>query len=298
MIKTFKIFLSTIFITQALFANISKPTIQDEEKGEVLIGYYGRPHAASLGVLGENNIDELVKKMKKKQAYFEKELNHKMDVKLAFHIIYSLATKDPGRKKDYLLKMSDKVLMKYIKRAQKENFLVFIDLQLGTLTPAEAIKPVLKYLKYENVHLAIDPEFKIPKHRKYPPGKYIGHIFSWQLNEAQDLISDYLIANNIVQRKKLIVHMFHKRMLRNKNEVKLHDNIELIYNIDGHGTGQVKIKIYNGLYAISQTNKAEGGFKIFYNNDKKPIMTPKQIMGIEPVGNQKIMVKPYYINYH
>lgn len=92
--------------------------------------------------------------------------------------------------------------------------------------------------------------------------------------------------------------MFHKRMLRNKDEVKTHDNIELIYNIDGHGTGQVKVKIYNGLYAISQTNKAVGGFKIFYNNDKKPIMTPKQIMGLEPVGNQKIMVKPYYINYH
>ncbi|RXJ87016.1 hypothetical protein [Arcobacter sp. CECT 8985] len=298
MIKIFRIFLSIIFTSTILYANFSKQSIQQEESGELVIGYYGRPHSASLGILGENSIDELVKKMKKQKAYYNKELNNKVDIKLAFHIIYSLATKDPGRKKDYLLGMSDKVLMKYIKRAQKENFLVFIDLQLGTLTPAQAIKPVLKYLKYENVHLAIDPEFKIPKHKKYPPGKYIGHITAWQLNEAQDLISDYLISHNIIQRKKLIIHMFHKRMLRNKRYVKIHDNIELIYNIDGHGTGAVKTKIYNGLYAISQTNKAVGGFKIFYNNDIKPIMTPKQIMGLEPVGNQKIMIKPYYINYH
>lgn len=281
----------------------AKTTLVEEntavtKKDELLIGYYGRPNTPSLGILGQSSLDELIKKMKKKQNYFNNELDNKLDVKLAFHLIHSLATKDPGRRNDYLLGMSEKTVLKYIKRAQEENFLVIIDLQLGTYTPSEAIKPVLKYLKYKNVHLAIDPEFKIPKHRRYPPGRYIGHIFANHLNDAQELISTYLKKHNINQEKKLIVHMFHKRMLRQKEQVKNYDNVKLIYNIDGHGSAQVKIKIYNGLYASSQTNKAIGGFKIFYKNDIKPIMTPKQILGYEPVGNQKIMVRPYYINYH
>ena len=92
--------------------------------------------------------------------------------------------------------------------------------------------------------------------------------------------------------------MFHKRMLRKKEEVKNFDNLNLIYNIDGHGNAGVKIKIYNGLYATEQTHKAIGGFKIFYNSDTKPIMTPKEILGLQNVGSQKIMVQPYYINYH
>jgi len=290
-----------ILFSQEIFANITNTNQANTvlKKEEVLIGYYGRPNSPTLGILGETNLDELIKKMREKQKYFNTELENKLDVKLAFHLIHSLATKDPGRRNDYLLGMSEKTVLKYIKRAQKENFLVIIDLQLGTYTPYEAIKPVLKYLKYENVHLAIDPEFKIPKHRRYPPGRYIGHIFANQLNEAQELISTYLEKNNINQEKKLIVHMFHKRMLRQKEQVKNYNNIKLIYNIDGHGSAQVKIKIYNGLYAATtQIDKAIGGFKIFYKNDIKPIMTPKQILGFEPVGNQKIMVRPYYINYH
>ncbi|MGB0990775.1 MAG: hypothetical protein ACPGUI_08150, partial [Halarcobacter sp.] len=175
---------------------------------------------------------------------------------------------------------------------------VILDVQLGTKTAFEAVQPILKYLKYDNVHLAIDPEFKIPTHRRYPPGKYVGHIFAEDLNKAQESISTYLKEHNVEEKRNLIVHMFHKRMLRKKEEVKNFDNINLIYNIDGHGNAGVKIKIYNGLYATEQTHKATGGFKIFYNSDTKPIMTPKEILGLQNVGSQKIMVEPYYINYH
>ncbi|MFV0562426.1 hypothetical protein [Malaciobacter mytili] len=300
-----KLIFITIFFTilnNSLNATTTTKDLKEitdySKKDKLLIGYYGRPNAASLGILGESNIDEVINKMKQKEKYFNKELENNFDIELAFHIIHSLATKDAGRRNDYLLGMSEESVMKYINRAKKEGFSIIIDLQLGTYTPAEAIKPVLKYLKYENVHLAIDPEFKIPKHRKYPPGKYIGHIYGNELNEAQELISNYLKQNNILEKKNLIVHMFHERMLRDKEAVQNYDNINLIYNIDGHGKGEVKVKIYNSLYANSQTNKAIGGFKIFYNNDKKPLMTPKQIMGLEPVGTQKIMVKPYYINFH
>lgn len=290
------IFVATIFIlsSQKCFANIS--TEDTVEKSKLLIGYYGRSNTPALGVLGQNSIDDLVVKLKEKAAYFNRELDNKVDVQLAFHLIHSLATRDPGRRNDYLLGMSEKMVMKYIKKAQQENFAVIIDLQLGTKNAHEAVVPVLKYLKYDNVHIAIDPEFKIPKHRRYPPGKYIGHIFGDDLNKTQEIISTYLKENNIQGKRDLIVHMFHERMLRKREEVKNFDNINLIYNIDGHGNPAVKIKIYNALYTQEESHLAKSGFKIFYNNDSQ-IMTPKQIMGWEPINGRQIWTQPYYINF-
>ncbi|XPV67543.1 MAG: hypothetical protein ACNI25_09460 [Halarcobacter sp.] len=275
------------------YAN-TMPTVEIK-KQKLIIGYYGRPNTKSLGILGQSNIDELVAKMQKKKNYFEEELDNKVDVQMAFHIIYGLATPDPGKRNTYMLRMSKNSLMEYINRAKKENFKVYIDLQMGTNTPVEALTPILKYLKYDNVHLAIDPEFKIPKHRRYPPGRYVGHIFAKDLNDAQELISAYIKKHNL-NKKELIVHMFHQRMLRDKQNVKIFDNIDLIYNIDGHGDPAVKIKIYNHLYKQEEKNIAKSGFKIFYHADTH-IMTPKQIMGWEKARGRKIWSEPYYINY-
>lgn len=285
------LFLSIFYLS--LNANtISTPQI---EKQKLVIGYYGRPNTKSLGVLGQSNIDELVTKMLKKKEYFEKELENKVDIQMAFHIIYGLATPDPGRRNSYMLRMSEKSLMEYINRAQKENFKVIIDLQMGANTATEALIPVLKYLNFKNVHLALDPEFRIPKHRRYPPGRYVGHIFAKELNQAQELISNYLNKHNL-EKKVLIVHMFHPRMLRKKEEVKIYDNIDLVYNIDGHGDPAIKIKIYNHLYTQDYIDVAKSGFKIFYHADTH-IMTPKQIMGWEKARGRRLWTEPYYINY-
>lgn len=290
------------FLTQNVLANttlVEKPVENSEiKKSEVMVGFYGRPYTPSLGILGESPIDNVVVKLREKGSYYTKELGENFDIQLAFHLIYGLATKDPGKDDDYIINLPHKTVMKYIERAQKEGFAVIIDLQLGVYTPYEALQPVLKYLKYDNVHLALDPEFKIPKHRKYPPGKFIGHIFGDDVNQAQELISNYLKENGIKEKKKLIVHMFHERMLRKKELVKNYDNIELIYNIDGHGRGGIKVQIYNNLYSQDESLVANSGFKIFYKNDKKPLMTPKQILGLESVGTRNIKRQPYYINYH
>lgn len=290
------------FLTQNVLANttlVEKPVENSEiKKSEVMVGFYGRPYTPSLGILGESPIDNVVVKLREKGNYYTQELGENFDIQLAFHLIYGLATKDPGKDDDYIINLPHKTVMKYIERAQKEGFAVIIDLQLGIYTPYEALQPVLKYLKYDNVHLALDPEFKIPKHRKYPPGKFIGHIFGDDVNQAQELISNYLKENGIKEKKKLIVHMFHERMLRKKELVKNYDNIELIYNIDGHGRGGIKVQIYNNLYSQDESLVANSGFKIFYKNDKKPLMTPKQILGLESVGTRNIKRQPYYINYH
>lgn len=298
-----------LLLTNA-FANVEEVKIKEieikkEEKkqslniyneNDILVGYYGRPYSKALGVLGVHDIDTLVKLMKDKQKEFEKVTTQR--VVPTFHIIKDIATIEPGWDQDYIKPLNEKIIMDYINKAQEENFAVILDVQLGTMRPIEAITPMLKFLKYPNVHFAVDPEFKIPTHRRYPPGKFIGHIFGHDVNEVQEAMQNYMIENNIEGKRMLMVHMFHKRMLRKKALVKNYDKINLLYNIDGHGRASIKIKIYNSLYNEEAKKVAQGGFKIFFKNDKKPLMNPQQILGLEPIKSRQIWTKPNYINYH
>lgn len=320
-IKNFIFLISTTFIT-FLYANQENIILVDTTKeninqnkatveniiqnnsqlntystNDILIGFYGRPYAKSLGILGECNIDELTNKMKLVKKEYE-QISNGVKITPTYHIIKDVATLESGGDNDHIKPLNETLIMKYINRAQKENFAVILDVQLGTMTPIQAIKPILKFLKYPNVHLAIDPEFKIPTHRRYPPGKFIGHIFAKDVNEVQEAMQNYMIENNIEGKRMLLIHMFYKRMLRNKEQVKSYDSINLTYNIDGHGRGATKVKIYNHLYNQEANKVAQGGFKIFYKNDVKPLMTPKQILGLEPVKGAMIWKSPNYINYH
>ncbi|MCD6387839.1 MAG: hypothetical protein J7L69_00405 [Desulfobulbaceae bacterium] len=285
-----------LFIAVSFVSNPSLARQQLPSGDELIVGYYGRPGAASLGVLGQYTIEELIPKIKAKADEYD-QITENKKVTPAFHLIYGLASSDPGRKKDYILPLSDKKLMEYINAAQDKGFAVIIDLQLGSLTPAEAVKPVLKYLKYNNVHLAIDPEFEV-KGLDVRPGKVVGHISGEEINQVQAAMTDYLKENGINENKILIVHMFRKSMVvEGEDAVNKYDKIDLIMNLDGHGSPKLKVDIYNNLYTADISSQIAGGFKLFFNEDKPSMLTPKQVLGIEPVGKTRIKEPPKYINY-
>lgn len=288
-------FLFLLFISIISFSNFSFAQQQLLSSDELIVGYYGRPGAASLGVLGQHTIEELMPIIKAKADEYQ-QISGVKKVTPAFHLIYGLASSEPGRDKDYILPLSDKKLMAYINAAQSNDFLVIIDMQLGSLTPEEAVKPVLKYLKYKNVHLAIDPEFEV-NGLDVRPGKVIGHITGEQVNQIQSVMIDHMNKNGINENKTLIVHMFRQSMVQDEKSVKLHDNIHLIMNLDGHGSPNLKVNTYNSLYNSKVTSEIEGGFKLFFLEDKPSMMTPKQVLGIESVGKIKIKKSPKYINY-
>jgi hypothetical protein len=280
--------------------NITQESVIQENRydtNNILVGVYGRPFSKSLGILGEYDIDTLVEKMRVLKQEYEA-VSDGVKVVPTFHLIKDIATLESGWDKDHIKPLNEDIIMQYINRAQKENFAVILDVQLGTMTPIDAVTPLFKFLKYPNVHLAIDPEFKIPTHRRYPPGKFIGHITAKDVNEVQEAMQNFMVENSIEGKRMLLIHMFYERMLRNKELVKSYDLINLTYNIDGHGRGPTKIKIYNSLYNADANKVAQGGFKVFYKNDKKPLLTPRQILGLEPVKGALIWAKPNYINYH
>ncbi len=283
------------FLTVASIAGYSSAAQHLPSDNEIIVAYYGRPGTASLGVLGQYSIDELMEKVKAKADEYTQITGNK-NITPAFDIIYGLASSAPGRDKEYILPLSHDKLMKYINAAKSNGFAVIIDLQLGKMTPVEAVKPVLQYLKYDNVHIAIDPEFEV-NDLNVRPGKVIGHISGDEVNQVQAAMTDYMKKNNITENKTLVVHMFTSHMVADKKLVKNYDNIDLIMNLDGHGSPKLKIDTYNGLYTADVSAKVAGGFKLFFREDKPSMMTPKQVLGMESVDNAQIKEAPKYINY-
>jgi hypothetical protein len=291
--KNFILFL--FFLTVVSFSTYSAAQQQLPAGEQLMVGYYGRPGAGSLGVLGQYSIEELMPKIKAKADEYAK-ISGEKNVTPAFHLIYGMASSSPGKNKDYILPLSDEKVMAYINAAKTKGFAVIIDLQLGGLTPVEEVKAVLKYLQYDNVHLAIDPEFEV-QGLDVRPGKVIGHITGEEVNQVQAAMSGYLKKNSIKEKKILIVHMFTKNMVKDKASIKTYENIDLIMNLDGHGSPKLKVDIYNSLYTADAASKMAGGFKLFFHEDKPSMMTPKQVLGLESVGTAKIKEPPKYINY-
>ena len=296
--------LTLALLTAATFATASyaaspplyKSVKNDDQmplKNELIVAYYGRPGVKALGVLGQHPIGELKGLIKQRAEQYAKITGKK--VLPAFDIIYGLASAEPGAHHDYIIHLNSKKLQPYIEAAQNEGFNLFIDIQLGKHTPQDAVMHVLKYLKYHNVHIAIDPEFEV-SNLNVRPGKKIGHIEGEWVNKVQALMEQHMKEHNITEKKMLVVHMFRHSMVEDKAKVRYYDNIKIVMNLDGHGSPRLKINIYNGIYQKVHAERVAGGFKLFFNEDN-PLMTPRQVMGLESVQGARIKHPPKYINY-
>lgn len=228
------------------------------------------------------------------------------------HLIYAMAI--PCKPYDdcllYLEGMVKDVVGTYIEPAAKRGWMVVLDTQIGKSTPVEQVKRIIDkgYLKYENVVVAIDPEFHVYPGRKRP-GTPIGVIQASQINDAQQMLDDYVRAQNQPKKKILIVHQFGDpnvndgvpSMIQNKKDLKTYDNVDLVIDVDGFGEQAVKVTKYNRItdskvYPIIKYR----GIKVFFPNKwesrghyDKPPMNLDQIFGLEPAKDgPKMNAKP------
>ena len=278
----------------AQMKNVDKAQ-QLPSENEMIVAYYGRPGVKAMGVLGQYSVEAIIPMIKAKVNEYKKASGNQ-NIVPGFDIVYDMATIDPGRDKKYISTLPSKKIMPYIHAADKHDFALFLDLQLGNKSPLQSIKPVLKYLKYKSVHIAIDPEFNVHG-LGIRPGKVIGQVTGSQVNKIQAAMSNYMKKHGIKGKKILIVHMFKHSMLTNKKDIKTYDNISLVFNLDGFGSAGLKVSIYNGIYTKKISKKVASGFKLFFKQDKPYLMTPKQVLGLESVNGKRIRETPKYINY-
>ncbi|MBP7902545.1 MAG: hypothetical protein KA015_06995, partial [Spirochaetes bacterium] len=194
------------------------------EKNHV-VGFYGNPNSKVMGVLGRFSKEKLAEMLKQKAAEYDK-VNGDKGVIPAIYIVYG--TCQPLGEINFV---KDDVVESYIKFAYDNGFLVYIDHQIGKYKVTDAVQRILPFLKYSNVHLAIDVEWRTRR-----PMKEIGSISADELNAAQKTMQDYMLINNIKGKRQLVFHQFHKKMVRNITKVKSdYDPVMLVHSTSGWG---------------------------------------------------------------
>ncbi len=279
-----------------------------------LFTVYGRAfnRAPILGRLGQyKGFADMEKDV---QPWIEgiQERSGKTGVIPAIHLIYAMATpcKDSKDCLLYLDAGKTDIVRDYIEPAAERGWMVVLDTQIGKSTPVQQVKRMIEkgYLKYENVAVALDPEFHV-----YPgkerPGVPIGVIQASQVNEVQQILDDYVRTQRLQKKKVLIVHQFGDAhvddgvpfMIQNKETVKTYENVELVIDMDGLGKQAIKTVKYNKItdskvYPFIKFR----GIKIFFNNRwekhghyDKPPMGLDELFGIKKVkGGARMENKP------
>lgn len=241
-----------------------------------VVAFYGHPRSNRMGILGEADLPETFRILEEVAAEWDR-ANGPRGVYPAFHLIFATVHADANVG---YMRPSDAT--RYIEFAAERGGIVILDHQLGRFDVVESVRTMLPYLHYENVHLAIDPEWSTEI-----PGQEIGSVTAADINAAQQLISEYLIENDLSRPRMFLVHQFNWRMIEDREEVRSDfPAVELIHNADGFGSPDDKLRTYE--YLALAENMPLKGFKLFYPKDWRaggfdvPLMTPTEVLNLRP----------------
>jgi hypothetical protein len=248
-----------------------------------VLAFYGHPLSKNMGILGRYSIEELDEKLTALAAEYAAE-NGGRGVKKAFYIIFGTVWPEGE-----IGILKEDILTKYIQYAQEHNILVFLDHQIGRYDPVNSLKRMFPWLRYPNVHLALDPEWRTSK-----PMVEIGTVTAEEINRAQQAMEDYIIEHRISGERMLVIHQFNWRMIKNREQVASDfSQVRLIHCADGFGSPHLKKAAY--AYNAEAANMPVKGFKLFYNFNipgagyDSPLLTPKEVFALDP--------RPYIIMY-
>ncbi|GMO49606.1 MAG: hypothetical protein Ta2G_06640 [Termitinemataceae bacterium] len=282
-----------------------------------ILAYYGHPVAKNMGILGRYTKEDLTQKLSALADEYKAESGGR-NIQKAFYIIYGTAQGKPrvpvldeegkevidenGKVKTKTVEfqrpsqsiltidqINKNLLTQWIEFAAENDILIFLDHQIGLLDPIESLKSMFKYLKYPNVHLALDPEWRTDK-----PMVDFGSVTGEEINAAQQAMQDYMKENNLEGERLLVIHQFREVMIKNRKIIRSDfENIRLVHCMDGVGTPGQKLDTYK--FNALATNMPIKAFKLFYDFKlpgvlvDTPLLTPKQVYSLEP--------RPYIIMY-
>lgn len=245
--------------------------------------YYGFPEVDTMGILGEYTPEELLPILEQQKAEYEAIRPDDRSWVTGFELIGSVAQRDPGADGMYVADTDGKWLDKYTIFTHENNMQLFIDVQMGRKKPHEDYEGLERWLRYPNVHLALDPEFHLPE--EGVPGEALGQIHADDVTRAQNWLVG-LSDKYGLPRKMLIIHQFHVYSVDEKELVQPVAGVDLIMNEDGHGTPEMKLETYRVI--IKDFPIQYNGFKIFYKGDVEwwddsRLMTPEDVYAMDPV---------------
>jgi hypothetical protein len=264
---------------QASRLEAEKPLLLNQD----ILAFYGHPLSRRMGILGRYSLEELDSRLSALANEY-REVNGGRGVKKAFYIIYGTVWPE-----GQIGILQETVLQNYIQYALDHDILIFLDHQIGRYDVVESLKRMFPYLRYPNVHLALDPEWRTEK-----PMVEIGSVSAAEINEAQRVMEEYLEEHKIPGERMLVIHQFNWRMIRNRDQVRSDfERVRLVHCADGFGSPSIKRSSY--AYNARAANIPVKGFKLFYNlgipgaGYDEPLLQPREVLSLDP--------RPYIIMY-
>ncbi len=240
-----------------------------------IISYYGTPASAAMGILGTGDIETIADALAEQAARYDR-LNGDIDVIPAIHLVYAVAQAQPTDNGLYLTYVDDATVQRYLKLTEERGMLLFLDLQIARSTVAAELEKILPYLRYPQVHLALDPEFAVSG--RAVPGVVIGSLQAVDIGDAQAMLQALVLEERIPP-KLLMVHQFIDDMVVGGGAIQPYPDVELIIDMDGFGPPDVKRATYER-YA-ERPYAAHAAIKLFLQHDTD-LMSERDVLRLEP----------------
>jgi hypothetical protein len=252
-----------------------------------IIAYYGNLYSTKMGALGQDPEDIMLAKLDAEVKKWEL-ADPGTPVQPALHYIAVVAQGSAGTDGKYRARMPGSEIDKVLAMAKKINAIVFLDVQVGFSTVQAEIPLLEKYLKMENVHLGIDPEFSMKTGIR--PGKVVGTYDAADINYVANYLA-HIVRDNKLTPKILVIHRYTQKMVTNVQAITPLSEVQIVMHMDGWGGAAKKINTYQQF--IYKEPVQFTGFKLFYKNDiltsGTVLMTPEELLKLRP--------KPIYIQY-
>ncbi|MBP2380333.1 hypothetical protein [Brachybacterium sacelli] len=251
--------------------------------GRRMIAAYGSPGIPSLGILGEQGVQESIDRVTQLAEDYSGLTDE--PVVPAFEIITTLASSQPGADGDYSSELDPEMLREWVDAAGDAGVYVVLDLQPGSTDFLTQAKRYEDLLAEPHVGLALDAEWRLEPGQKHL--EQIGSVSAEEVNETSRWLAD-LTSDHGLPQKALILHQFSSSMITDRQNLDTsRPELALTVHADGHGTPDSKLETWNAL----QKDLPEGIFmawKNFYDEDT-PTFAPEQTYEVEP--------RPWFVSY-
>ncbi|MEO6605259.1 MAG: hypothetical protein ABIN55_06570 [Aeromicrobium sp.] len=245
--------------------------------GRTMVALYGHPSTSALGVLGEQNVGNSIKRAKLLAYKYRKVV--KTPVVPTFEIIATVASAGAGKDKNYSRETRIKDLLPLIDAAEKAGVYVIIDLQPGRTHFLVQARRYKSLLMRPHVGLALDPEWRLKPHQKHLT--QIGKVSIKEVNQVGDWLAALTRANNLPQ-KVFVLHQFNIKMIKGRSRlVTNRPELATVIHVDGQGSQPAK----QGTWKYLRQDAPKGifwGWKNFNDEDKPMLTVPQTWKRVKP----------------
>ncbi|WP_420642375.1 hypothetical protein [Candidatus Leptofilum sp.] len=236
-----------------------------------LVAFYGSPTGPGLGILGELPRQQMHERLLATISEYEPFTDR--PILSAYHLVTTVANPHPP---NYYHRVDLGLIERWVEEAAALETAVILDIQPGRGNIMAEFER-LEHLLYEpHVHFAIDPEFVMNSWQI--PLVNVGQLHAAEINEIQARMND--IGAEIGLNRVLILHQFKPSMLPDKSLIEDYPYVEIV--IDGDGVGPAAAKIRNYTTYANEPAFEFGGFKLFPTDGDYPVLTPTEVMSLEP----------------